>query len=170
MRLNIRNKWISLRGGSRVTDENENEIYYVKGKFWTFTKKKFVQTMDGEVLYVVRNKFWQFFTHYAMIYDKTGKNELARLRRKIFSFHDHYDVTCDLGKLVIRGNFIMHDYHITLNDKEVGHVARNISLRDSYTLDLDDSLDPAFFVALVIAVDNITDQIKEEAASTSYTN
>ena len=166
MRLNIRNKWISLRGGSRVTDENENEVYYVKGKFWTVTKKKFVQTMDKKTLFVVRNKFWQFFTYYAMVYDETGKKELARLRRKIFSFHDHFDVTCDLGKLVLRGNFICYDYHIILNDKEVGHVARNISLRDSFTLDLyDESLDPAFFVALVIAVDNITDQRNEEVTA-----
>ena len=57
MDLMIRNKWISLRGSSIVRDENEQDVLKVKGKFWTVTRKKFVQTLDGETKFIVRNKF-----------------------------------------------------------------------------------------------------------------
>lgn len=164
LRLNVRNKWLSLRGGSYVTDKDENNYLYVKGKFWTVTHKKFVQDLDGNLLYMVRNKFWKFITYYAMIFDKEGK-EIARLRKKVFTLHDHFDVgNTPYGPMVIRGNILGYDYHVYLNDQEIGHIGRHISLRDSFFIDIDETkIDPAFMVALVIAVDNITDERSEQS-------
>lgn len=168
MELAIRNKWISPRGSSVVRDLNEKDVLQVRGRFWTFTRKKFVQTMDGEVKYIVRNKFWTFFAYKAFVLDPSG-NKVAYIRRKIFSFHDRYFIKSPLGDIEIKGNILGYNYHIYLNGKEVGHVSRKISLRDSYVLSLDDSLeDFYFFVALVIAVDNISDKRKEDASSSSY--
>lgn len=164
MQVSIRNKWVSLRGGSRVKDMNEKDVLYVKGKFWTFTRKKFVQDMEGNLLYTVRNKFWTFFVHKAMVYDKDG-NQVAFLRRKFWSLHDHFFVDSKIGKLEIRGNILCFDYHISLDGKEIGHVSRKISLRDSFVLDIDDQYELPFFVALVIAIDNITDRRKDENSS-----
>ena len=163
LRLNIRNKWISLRGGSYVTDANEKNYLYVKGKFWTVTHKKFVQDMQGNTLYTVRNKFWTFITQYAMIYDDKGE-EVARFRKKVFSLHDHYDIKTKYGMMVLRGNILGFDYHVFLNDQEIGHVGRHISLRDSFFLDIDDTkISPAFMVAMVIALDNLTDERAEQS-------
>ena len=164
MQVSIRNKWISLRGGSKVKDMNEKDVLYVKGKFWTVTRKKFVQDMEGNLLYTVRNKFWTFFVHKAMVYDKDG-NQVAFLRRKFWSLHDHYFIDSKLGQIEIRGNILCFDYHISLNGKEIGHVSRKISLRDSFVLDIDDDQELAFFVALVIAIDNITDKRQDESSS-----
>ena len=77
MDLLIRNKWISLRGGSVVKDLNEQDVYKVQGKFFTFTRKKFIQTLDGQTKYVVRNKFWRLFTYRAFVYDE--KDNFYRL-------------------------------------------------------------------------------------------
>ena len=167
MQVSIRNKWVSLRGGSRVKDMNENDVLYVKGKFWTFTRKKFVQDMEGNLLYTVRNKFWTFFVHKAMVYDKDG-NQVAFIRRKFWSVHDHYFIDSKLGQLEIRGNILCFDYHISLDGKEIGHVSRKISLRDSFVLDIDDQYELPFFVALVIAIDNITDSRSQEGSSISF--
>lgn len=168
MELAIRNKWISFRGSSVVRDLNEKDVLQVRGRFWTFTRKKFVQTMDGEVKYIVRNKFWTFFAYKAFVLDPSG-NKVAYIRRKIFSFHDRYFIKSPLGDIEIKGNILGYNYHIYLDGKEVGHVSRKISLRDSYVLSLDDSLeDFYFFVALVIAIDNISDKRKEDASSSSY--
>ena len=164
MQVSIRNKWISLRGGSTVKDMNENDVFRVQGKFWTFTRKKFLQDLQGNTIYTIRNKFWTLFARKALIYDKDGK-EVARIRRKIFSFHDRYFITSSLGNLEIRGNILCYDYHIILDGKEIGHISRKISLRDSFVLDLDDDQDLAFFVAFIIAIDNITDQRRSNASS-----
>ncbi len=164
MDLMIRNKWISLRGSSVVRDENENDVMKVKGKFFTLTRKKFVQTLEGETKFIVRNKFWRLFAYRAYVMTP-DKHKVARIRRKIFSFHDRYFIQSDIGDLEVKGNILLHDYHIYLNGEEVGHIARKISLRDSYVLHLEEGIDPEFYLALVIAIDNITDQRRENANS-----
>ena len=166
MQLAIRNKWVSLRGSSVVKDLDEKDVLKVQGKFWTWTKKKFVQTLEGETKYIVRNKFWTLFSHQGYIYDKDGK-QVAHIRRKVFSVHDRYFIKCELGDLEICGNILGFNYQVKVNGKEVGHVSRKISLRDSFVLTIDDSFDYYFFVALVIAIDNITDERNEQAAAAS---
>ena len=166
MQVAIRNKWISLRGGSVVKDLNEKDVLRVKGKFFTFTRKKFVQDMDGNTLYIVRNKFWRFFHYRAFVLDK-DKNIIVRIKRKIFSLHDRFFFTSDLGELEIKGNILCYDYHIILNGEEIGHVSRKISLRDSFVLETfdDTKVDWRLLVAFVIAIDNITDQRRQDASN-----
>ena len=157
MELSIRNKWLSLGGSSVIQDVNGNDVMKVKGKVFSFTSKKTLTDMGDNVKYVVRNKFWRLFTYRAFVLDAAG-NVKATVRRKIFSFHDRYFVTSDLGDMEITGNIFQFNYKITLNGQEIGHVARKISLRDSFVLTIDDNFDPMFMAALVIAVDNITDR------------
>ena len=167
MELSIRNKWVSLRGSSVVQDLEGNDVLKVQGKFFTFTRKKFVMDLNDNLKYTVRNKFWFLFRRKAMIYDADG-NEVARLSRKVFSFHDRYFVESKLGKLEIMGNIFQFNYKITLDGKEIGHIARKISLRDSYVLTIDDNFDYMLFVAMVIAIDNITDQRDSDNANGTY--
>ena len=162
--VSIRNKWISIGGSSTVKDMNEKDVLIVKGKFWTWTRKKFVKDLEGNLLFTVRNKFWTWFARKALVYDKDN-NLVATVRRKIFSFHDRYFIDSPLGNLEIKGNILLFNYQILLNGEEVGHIARKISLRDSFVLSLKDGLDLPFFVAFVIAIDNITDRRREQNSS-----
>ena len=164
MELYIRNKWISLGGSSTVKDVNEKDVFVVKGKIFSFTAKKFLYDLEGNLKFVIRNKFWRIFQRKALVYDANG-NQVAKVKKKIFSLHDHYFVTSSLGDLQIKGNILTFNYNITLNDKPVGHVARKVSLRDSFVLTVSDEYDAATFVALVIAIDNITDRRRSDRAS-----
>ena len=167
MELAIRNKWISFRGSSVVKDLNENDVLKVQGKFWTFTRKKFVKDLDDNLLFTVRNKFWTFFVKKAFVYDKDG-NVVANIRKKFFSLHDRYFIDSTYGNIEIKGNILGFDYHIYINGEEVGHIARKISLRDSFVLSInEEKIDYRFLVALVIAIDNITDEQNSEAAAYS---
>ncbi len=167
MRYLIRNKWITLRGSSYVRDENENNLYKVQGRFWTFTRKKIFQSLDGEPIYIIRNKFWKLFVYRAFIIDPKTNEIICTIRKKFWSLHDHYFIETNKYKnLEIKGNILGFDYHITLDGKEIGHISRKISLRDSFVLDLDHP-DAEFFLALVIAIDNITDERRANASSYS---
>lgn len=167
MELAIKNKWITLGGSSTVQDLEGKDVLYVKGRIFSFTRKKFIQDMEGNLKFIVRNKFWRLFQRKAFV-ENTNGEIIATIRRKIFSLHDHYYVYSNLGDLQIRGNILGFDYHITLDGKEIGHISRKISLRDSYVLSIDDSYDYVTFVALVIAVDNITDRRRQDSSSSSY--
>lgn len=166
MELAIRNKWFSLRGSSVVKDLSGKDVLKVKGKFWTFTRKKFIQDLNGNTKYIVRNKFWKLFRYSAFIYNAEG-TKVCTIKRKIFSFHDHYFITSTLGDVQIRGNILGFNYQILINGKEVGHIARKVSLRDSFVLTIDDKFDMYTFVALVIAIDNITDERNQDVAAAS---
>ena len=157
MELIIRNKWISLGGSSEVKDVNGNDVFVVKGKVFSFTQKKFLNDLEGNTKFIIRNKFWHLFVYRAFILDPE-ENVKATIRRKVFSLRDRYFVESELGNFEIVGNIFQFNYQILLNGAEVGHVARKVSLRDSFVLTADDSQDPAFLTALVIAVDNITDR------------
>ena len=157
MELTIKNKWISFGGSSIVQDLAGRDVMKVKGKVFTFTRKKYVQDLQGNTKYVVRNKFWTLFARKAFIED-TNKNKLVKIRRKIFSFHDRYFVESSLGQMEIIGNIFQFNYRIILNGQEIGHIARRLSLRDSFVLTISDGFEPMLFVALVIAIDNITDK------------
>ena len=157
MELAIRNKWISLRGSSVVKDLNEKDVMIVRGKFFSFTAKKFVKDLDGNLKFIVRNKFWRLFRYSAFVYN-ANKEKVCTVKRKIFSLHDHYFIESSLGDIQIRGNILQYNYHVMLNGQDIGHVARKISLRDSFVLTIDDKFDPYTFVSLVIAIDNITDR------------
>ena len=173
IQLAIRNKWISLRGSSVVKDINENDVLKVQGKFFTVTYKKFVQTLEGETKYIVRNKFWKLFAYKGFVIDPKTNEKVVTIRRKVFSLHDRYFMQSKFGEIEIKGNILGFDYHIYLNGKEIGHVARKISLRDSFVLTLDDDdADKYFWVALVIAIDNITDERNNNSSAyyNSYSN
>lgn len=166
MELSIRNKWVTIGGSSVVKDVNENDVLKVKGKIFTFTAKKYIMTLDDEVKYITRRKFWRLFRRRALVQDKDG-NIVAKISRKIFSLHDRYFVESSLGQMEIMGNILGFNYSITLDGKEIGHISRKISLRDSFVLTIDDNFDYMLFVALVIAIDIITDD-RRDAASSNY--
>ena len=159
MKLIIRNKWFSFKGSSEVKDETDTkEVMKVIGRFWSITQKKYIEDLEGNVHYMVRNKFWRIFSRKALIYDK-DKNLVAQVRRKIFSFHDRYFIEkCSIGNMEIMGNIFQHDYNITLDGQQVGHIMRRVSIRDSFVLDCADDLEPELMVAFVIAIDLITDR------------
>ena len=124
--------------------------------------------MDDNLLYTVRCKFFSLFGRSAFVLNSEGE-QVALVQRKLISLHDRYFIHCDLGELEITGNILLFDYHITLNGEEIGHISRKISLRDSFVLTIDESkYDPKFFVALVIAIDNITDRREEN--NNNYNN
>ncbi len=157
MQLAIKNHWISLGGSSSVQDMNGNDVLKVEGALFTLTRKKFLKTLEGRQLYTIRNKFFSFLGRTAFVLDE-GNNVVATVRKKLISLHDKYFVESSIGQMEIIGNILGYDYHIIVDGKEVGHIARKISLRDSFVLDIDDSFDHCFFVALVIAIDNVTDR------------
>lgn len=157
MQIAIKNKWVSLGDSSTVQDLEGKDLLKVKGKVFSITRVKTIMDLYDSVKYVVRNKFWSIFGRTAIVYDGNGV-EVVRVKRKIFSLHDHYTITSTLGNIEIIGNILGFNYKILLNGEEVGHISRKISLRDSFVLTIPDDADYALYVALVLAIDNITDR------------
>ncbi|MCR4662148.1 MAG: LURP-one-related family protein [Clostridia bacterium] len=165
--LNIRNKWFSFKGSSEVKDMQERPVLKVDGKFFSITNKKFVKSLDDQLFYMVRNQFFYFINRKARVYDANG-NMVALVKKQTFSLHSKFIVTSPDHEYTLIGNILDYDFDICRDGVAIGHIARRISLRDSFTLKIYNDADTPFLVALVIALDNILDRRNSDAASYSF--
>lgn len=159
MRLIIKNKLISIGGGSKVLDEDNNPKYVVKGKLFTLTGKKKIYDMEHNLLYVVRNKFWHFlFNRYAYISDAEG-NRLARIKLK-FGINKRFFIEGFQDEISVEGNFWGWNYSIYKNGEIIGSLSRKLDFTDCFILDIEKEEEMSFLVAIVIGIDNIFDKAR----------
>lgn len=161
MKLTVTNK-IDLGGGSTVTDEQGNEIFKVKGKLFSITRKKFIMDADGNRLYTVRRKFWRGFSRASLIYDGDG-NKVLKMYAKAFAFENKYRTKGYEGDLILDSKAFSGKYDIIENETTIGVLRRtNLLVADEFELEFEEESRAAFFVALALAVDSIRDEQKEE--------
>ncbi len=155
MKLTVKNKFLSLGGGSKVLDETGAEKFKVKGKIFSIRRKKKICSLDGKLLFIVKNKFFNWWTHTSYILD-ADKKLVASVKNR--GFKGGYDVVSSTDEISIDG-WGMTGYTVYKNGKQVGTVKPKImSMTDTYEVNIDDAEDPAFVVAVVIAIDNISDK------------
>ena len=157
MKVYIKNKFWSLGGGSTVVDENKNPVFQVKGKVFSITRKKYLCDMEGNKLFKIRNKWFNWFIHKAYIYD-SNNNKIATVKDKWFNYKQDYFVTGYKDEIKIDGKFFSLTTQILRNGEVVGTIRRQINLiLDSFELEASEE-DMPFMIALVNAIDNITDK------------
>lgn len=89
MKVYIKNKLFSIGNGSKVTDENNQPLFEVRGKVFSITRKKYVCDLEDNKLYTVRNKWINWFVHKAYIYDSSN-NKVATVKDKMFNVNNEY--------------------------------------------------------------------------------
>lgn len=157
MKLYVKNKLGSIGGSSKVLDENKEPVYKVKGKIFSITRKKRICDLDGNVLYRVRNKYWHFFLKSAFIYDADGE-KIVTVKRKLRLKND-YSVQGTQDEIKIDGTIFGWNFKVIKNGEIIGTIKRNFTVFvDAFELDVDNPDDAPFMIALVIAIDNITDR------------
>ena len=156
MKLIIKNKILSLRGSSTVTNEMGEDVFVVKGKFFSFGKKKYICDMEGNKLLAVRNKLSRSLLHAAYLYDQTGK-KMGVLQIKV-ALTETYKVEKCQDNIEIKRSEDHQGLAITKNDEIIGVlIKRTTSFKDSFVVDCLKDSEAALLTALVIAMDNIED-------------
>ncbi len=160
MQVFIKNKLVSLGGSSKVFDANRQPIYNIKGSVFSWTRKKRIYDMQGNLLFKVRNKFFNWFVHKVYVYDAAGK-KIAVVKDKFINPYQEYFVDglgCDIRT---EGKFWSLSTTIYKDNVVIGRIDRQFTLiADSFCLEADEQ-DIPFLIALVIAIDNICDKISK---------
>ena len=157
MKVYIKNKIFSLGGASKVLDENKNPIFKVKGKIFSITRVKKICDLEGKLLYKVRNKWFNWFIHKAYIYD-ANKNKIATVKDRWFNVKQEYFIERYKDEIKIEGKFFSLTCNILRNGEIIGTIRRKLfAWTDSFELEANEE-DIPFLIALVIAIDNITDK------------
>jgi uncharacterized protein YxjI len=148
-------------GGGRdfvVTDpETEQELYYVDGAAISVKPKAEVKRggKDGEVLYRTTGAVLSIPKH--MTITTPDGTEVASLKAKAFSMiKDKMTLTVhgEAEPWTLEGSFIEKNYTVMRGDEHVLQITQKwVTIRDSYTLDVREGIDPALALAIVWAVD-----------------
>ncbi len=165
MKLTIKNKVMSLRGSSTVTDEQGNDVCKVAGKFISLTNKKRIYDNEGNLKYVVKDKFWHFINHKTFVIDDE-KNKVAVVIQKPFSFKQPYEIQSMEDDLQFVGDdkwrFPNVYFDVEENGKKIGHIQKDVNfLTDAYYVEVEDEKQVYLLVALVIAIDNVIDKARK---------
>lgn len=163
----IKNKIVSLGASSTVKDEAGNAKFFVKGKIFTFTKKKYVMDVSkSTTYYTVRNKFFHIFLPKVFIVDAEGKKIMMLKKKNLFSFKQSFacipmnDSKLDIS---IDGDYISRNCTIIENGTPIARIRRNFNLvKDSFLLDVFDDANAPLAIAILIAFDNYYDKLLDQ--------
>jgi uncharacterized protein YxjI len=78
-------------------------------------------------------------------------------------FGDKYDIDSGYGNLNARGHFDGGDYTVSRDGTPVATMVRQFSLREKFAIDVADSENHVFLLALVLAIEAIHDERRQQA-------
>jgi len=156
MKLTVKNKFGSLVGSSKITDETGKEVFYAKGKFGSVSDKKWIVDAKKNKLFLVRNKMFHGLKRSCLIYD--AKKKLVATIKESKLIMCGFEVEGTEEKIVLKSNNNRFPLTIYMGDKEIGKLSTVwTNVCDTYELEIKDPEDAGFLVALAIAADNIHD-------------
>lgn len=156
VRLVMRSKFGAGRDFVVTDPETEQELYYVDGAVSVKPKAEVKRGgKDGEVLFRTTGAFMSIPKR--MTIEDAAGTEIAELKAKAFSMvKDRMTLTVhgEEEPWTLEGSFIEKNYAVNRGEEHVLQITQKwVTIRDSYTLDVREGVDPALALAIVWAVD-----------------
>lgn len=164
MKLYIKEKVFSWGDKFTVKDAYGEDKYIVEGEVFTFGKKLHVYDRSGREVAFIKQEVWSFLPRY---YVFCGDRQIAQIKKEFTFLFPRYTIE-GLG-WEIDGSFMAHDYQITKRDRKIVTISKEwMTWGDSYELDIADPADELVALAVVIAIDCVTEA--NSAATSSASN
>lgn len=158
MRFYIKQKVFSIKDKFKVTDEHQNELYEVQGKFMSISNKLELKNMQGQVLYYAKKKVLSFMSTYSF-FDDHGK-EVALIKRKL-SFRPNFSISIMGKNLNIEGSFYGHAFDIIEQGQLVASINKKyLSWGDAYEIDIHKIEHNELYLFVVIIIDQVVHEKK----------
>ena len=155
MRYVMRQKLLSLADNFTIKNEQEQDVFLVKGKVFSFGDKLSFQDLAGNELGCIDQRLLNWSPTYELW--KQGEL-LAVVKRELFSFI-HHRFTVDVpgpNDLEAEGDFLDHEYMITRGGSVVATVSKRwFSWTDTYGVEVADGEDDVLVLATAVVVDMV---------------
>ena len=155
MRYVMRQKLLSLADNFTIKNEQEQDVFLVKGKLFSFGDKLSFQDLAGNELVFIDQRLLNWSPTYELW---KGKDLLAVVKRELFSFI-HHRFTVDVpgpNDLEAEGDFLDHEYTIARGDNVVATVSKRwFSWTDTYGIEVVDGEDDVLILATAVVVDMV---------------
>lgn len=122
-----------------ILDENEQRVCFVDGK-WGIRPAAEVQDASGTVLYKLRGNMMGIPKKLTLM--DSSDAEIATIKAKFSPIKNVMDLEAVDGRhWHLEGNIIQNEYTVTSEDRTIIHVSQKwMALRDTYTMDVDESV------------------------------
>lgn len=149
MILTFKQKALTFLGKYKVFDQNENEVYEVRGKF-TLPKKFVVYNTKGEEVGAVKGKLIDFFPTFRIF---KNDNCVGVIKKGFKIIGDKFKI--DFNNWKVTGDIFGWNYDVVdENDNLVARLEKHvINLFDVYTLDIINPENALDILLLAIAID-----------------
>ena len=155
MRYVMRQKLLSLADNFTIKNEQEQDVFLVKGKVFSFGDKLSFQDLAGNELVFIDQRLLNWSPTYELW---KGDELLAVVKRELFSFI-HHRFTVDVpgpNDLEAEGDFLDHEYTISRGGSVVATVSKRwFSWADTYGIEIADSEDDVLVLATAVVVDMV---------------
>jgi uncharacterized protein YxjI len=149
----VKSKFGAGRDFAVLDPDTEQQQFFVDGKMGTRPKAEIRDSADA-VVYQVRGRLMGI-PKQMTISDATG-DEVASLKAQMFSpIKSRMTLTLGDGRTwELEGSFIEKEYAIASEGRPVVQITQKwVTVRDAYTLDVADGIDPGLALAVLWAVD-----------------
>lgn len=153
MRYLVREKVFSLSDRFNIQDENGNIRFEVEGKIFSLGNKLRIYNTNGKELIYIEQKVWRLLPEYNIYKDN---RLLAKVKKELTFFRPRFIIESQYGDLTIDGDVFAHNFNILKNGRPIAWVSKKwVSFSDTYSVEILDSEDDAFILSLVIVLDQI---------------
>ncbi|MGF7057577.1 uncharacterized protein YxjI [Brassicibacter mesophilus] len=153
MRYQIRQKIFSFGDNFTIKGENEEPKFIVRGKVFTLGDKLSIEDLNGNKLFYIEQKLFKFLPEYSIFQDET---QVAKVKKEFTFFKPRFYIESKFGSFDMEGDIFGYNFEIIKNGKSVVTVNKRwFAFSDTYGVEIDDRENQAFLLALVIIIDQV---------------
>ena len=158
--LYIKQKVFSIGEKFTVTDEYQNDVYYVEGSFFQIPKTFSIMNQNRDEVALITKKVFSFLPKFFV--EVQGK-EILTITKELSFFKARY--TIDAEGIEVQGNWWDMDFEVYKQGQLVGQVNKEwFTWGDTYKVQIFDEAMETIVIAVVVAIDCVK---SDEAAASS---
>lgn len=153
MKYIVREKIFSIGDKFTIKNSSGEDVFQVTSKVLTIGDKLRILDMQGREHIYIEQKLLKFLPEYNIF---QGDNLIAQVKKKLTFFNHKFVIESVMGDYEVEGNIVAHDFSIIKNGRQVARIKKAwLSWSDCYEVDIESFENPAFILALVIVVDQV---------------
>lgn len=143
------NQKFSIRDEFTIKNEQQENVFYAEGKFWSFGKKITLYTMAGEELLLVNEKLFKIFAQYDFY---IGDELIGEMKRELSFLKPRYRMVSPAW--TIQGDLWNYTYEIKDGRQVIARISKKIfSFMDAYEIEVFEEDYVELILGIVIAID-----------------
>lgn len=153
MRYQVREKIFSFGDNFVIKNEYGDDVFRVRGRVFSLGNKLTLENLAGHELAYIEQKLFKFLPQYTIF---MNSRDVATIKKELSFLKPRFYIESVMGSYEMEGDIFSHEFSILKNGRVVAAVSKKwFSYSDTYGVDIDNTEDQAFMMALVIVIDQV---------------